>query len=87
MEPVGIQPERAARRARGWGQGPVLHFFLLLSAGNSWCGKLRVWGGVGEVNWGVNPGSESGTCVRTDDDVGSGYRRGIDKPWPCLRTK
>ena len=44
MEPVGIQPERAARRAWGRGQGPALHFFLSISAENSWCGKFRVWG-------------------------------------------
>ena len=81
------QPVRAARCALGWGQAPALHFFLLLSAGNSWCGKFRLQGSVLEVNWGVNPGSESGTCFRTDDDVGGGYRRGIDRLCPCLRTK
>ena len=46
-------------RGPGWGQAPALHFLLPLSAVNSWFGKIRVLGGA-------YPGSESGTCFRTD---------------------
>ena len=46
------------RRGPG-GASPPLHFLLPLSAVNSWFGKIRVLGGA-------HPGSESGTCFRTD---------------------
>ncbi len=48
------------------GQAPALHFLIPPSAIGLQFGTFRPWRTGIEVDWRVHPGSESGTCFRTN---------------------
>ena len=57
------------------GQAPALHFLIPASTIGLRFGTFRRWRAGIEVGWRAHPGSESGTCFRTNDEL----RRGKDK--------
>ena len=60
------------------GQAPALHFLVPPSIIGLQFGKFRPWRAGIEVDWRAHPGSESGTCFRTNDDMRfADYRNGI----------
>ena len=60
------------------GQAPALHFLIPPSAIGLQVGTSRPWRAGIEVDWRAHPGSESGTCFRTNDDMRfADYRNGI----------
>ncbi len=60
------------------GQAPALHFLIPPSATGLQFGRIRPWRADIEVDWRAHPGSESGTCFRTNDDMRrSDYRNGL----------
>ena len=60
------------------GQAPALHFLIPPSAIGLQFGTIRRWRAGIEVDWRAHPGSESGTCFRTNDDMRfAGYRNGL----------
>ena len=52
------------------GQAPALHFLIPPSAIGVQFGTFRPWRAGIEVDWRAHPGSESGTCFRTNDELG-----------------
>ncbi len=52
------------------GQAPALHFLIPPSIIGLQFGRIRRWRAGIEVDWRAHPGSESGTCFRTNDDTG-----------------
>ena len=48
------------------GQAPALHFLIPPSAIGLQFGTFRRWRAVIKVDWRAHPGSESGTCFRTN---------------------
>ena len=54
------------RRALGGGQAPALHFLIPPSTIGLQFGRFRPWRAGIEVDWRAHPGSESGTCFRTN---------------------
>ena len=48
------------------GQAPALHFLVPPSAIGLQFGRIRRWRAGIEVDWRAHPGSESGTCFRTN---------------------
>ena len=48
------------------GQAPALHFLIPPSAIGLQFGTFRPWRAGIKVDWRANPGSESGTCFRTN---------------------
>ena len=60
------------------GQAPALHFLIPPSTIGVQFGRIRRWRAGIEVDWRAHPGSESGTCFRTNDDMRfAGYRNGL----------
>ena len=60
------------------GQAPALHFLIPPSTIGLQLGRIRRWRAGIEVDWRAHPGSESGTCFRTNDDMRfAGYRNGL----------
>ncbi len=51
------------------GQAPALHFLIPPSAIGLQFGTFRRWRAGIEVDWRAHPGSESGTCFRTNDEL------------------
>ena len=52
------------------GQAPALHFLIPPSTIGLQFGTFRRWRPGIEVDWRAHPGSESGTCFRTNDELG-----------------
>ena len=52
------------------GQAPALHFLIPPSTIGLQIGTFRRWRAGIQVDWRAHPGSESGTCFRTNDDTG-----------------
>ena len=52
------------------GQAPALHFLIPPSTIGLQFGTFRPWKAGIEVDWSAHPGSESGTCFRTNDELG-----------------
>ena len=52
------------------GQAPALHILIPPSATGLQVGTFRRWRAGVEVDWRGHPGSESGTCFRTNDESG-----------------
>ena len=72
------------------GQAPALHFLIPPSTIGLQFGTLRRWRAGIEVDWRAHPGSESGTCFRTNDEFGGGNHSfshqslilaGVGTPW------
>ena len=63
-DPSGGQAPRLAKSST------ALHFLIPPSAIGLQFGTFRRWGAGIEVDWKAHPGSESGTCFRTNDDTG-----------------
>ena len=60
------------------GQAPALHFLIPPSTIGLQFGRIRRWRAGIEVDWRAHPGSESGTCFRTNDDMRfADYRNGL----------
>ena len=57
------------RRALSGGQAPALHFLIPPSTIGLQIGTFRRWRAGIEVGWRAHPGSESGTCFRTNDEL------------------
>ena len=57
------------RRALSGGQAPALHFLIPPSTIGLQIGTFRRWRAGIEVDWRAHPGSESGTCFRTNDEL------------------
>ena len=57
------------------GQAPALHFLIPPSTIGLQFGTFRPWRAGIEVDWRAHPGSESGTCFRTNDGFGAGMTR------------
>ena len=53
------------------GQAPALHFLIPPSAIGLQVDTFRRWRAGIEVDWRAHPGSESGTCFRTNDELGA----------------
>ena len=51
------------------GQAPALHFLIPPSTIGLQFGTFRRWRAGIEVDWRAHPGSESGTCFRTNDEL------------------
>ena len=51
------------------GQAPALHFLIPPSAIGLQFGTFRRWRAGIEVDWRAHPGSESGMCFRTNDEL------------------
>ena len=51
------------------GQAPALHFLIPPSAIGLQVGTFCPWRAGIEVDWRAHPGSESGTCFHSNDDV------------------
>ena len=74
----------APRRPSG-GQAPrlaksstALHLLIPPSTIGLQFGRFRRWRAGNEVDWRAHPGSESGTCFRTNDDMWfADYRNGL----------
>ena len=54
------------------GQAPALHFLIPPSIIGLQVGTFRRWRAGIEVDWWAHPGSESGTCFRSNDEMGWG---------------
>ena len=60
------------------GQAPALHFLVPPSIIGLQFGTFRPGRAGIEVDWGAHPGSESGMCFRTNDDMRfADYRNGL----------
>ena len=62
-DPCGGQAPRLAKSST------ALHFLIPLSAIGLQFGTFRPWRAGIEVDWRAHPGSESGTCFHSNDDV------------------
>ena len=54
------------------GQAPALHFSIPPSTIGLQFGTFRRWRAGIQGDWRAHPGSESGTCFRTNDGLGAG---------------
>ena len=70
------------------GQAPALHFLIPPSAIGLQFGRIRPWRAGIEVDWRAHPGSESGTCFRTNRScrlapAHQGMKMRVGR-WKCL---
>ena len=63
---VRRQLESRGGPAHGWGRAPGQHSLIPRSAIGLQFGTFRRWRAGIEVDWRAHPGSESGTCFRTN---------------------
>ena len=65
------------------GQAPALHFLIPPSAIGLQFGRIRPWRAGIEVDWRAHPGSESGTCFRTNRPCRLSPAHQGMKSWSC----
>ncbi len=61
------------------GQAPALHFLIPPSAIGLQFATFRPWRAGIEVDWRAHPGSESGTCFRTNDELRGRNDEGVPR--------
>ena len=61
------------------GQAPALHFLIPPAAIGLQFGTFRPWRAGIEVDWRAHPGSESGTCFRTNDELRGRNDEGVPR--------
>ena len=74
-DPSGGQAPRLAKSST------ALHFLIAPSATGLQFGRIRRWSAGIEVDWRAHPGSESGTCFRTNRSCRQGPAHQGMKSW------
>ena len=84
VQRIGAADSATPRPDPSGGQASALHFLIPPSAISLQFGRIGRWRAGIEVDWRAHPGSGSGTCFRTNDDLGA-CGGSVDAPPRAIR--